>query len=314
MLHLGIVEAIERQAEDVQDAMAANEQRPRRITKTRAKNEFGLTVEELDTLDCLRVTNPHDAFAAPMCLYRLVDVSELRDNKLQRAKEEEQRREAERLATCKRKREEANAFVRSLSTAKKKQRSQEGKLGLDEWEPIMLSCLSGVSVAKVGSIVGAVRTLLSASHVCKELNVATSSAWAHLASLLPNPGSEVTPYLDRALSNPESLKLDELKQAARALRIIVGGTKAELIHRIFKELKLSRPTHVPCSVIQAYHQDQRAVQKQEYKRIQEQAKEAAAQQALQRRQESQSKINQSAANPVLYDWPASCMVPGRVQF
>lgn len=151
--------------------------------------------------------------------------------------------------------------------AKEKQLGREGHLGLDEWELIVLLRLSDVCPSKVGSVVAAVQALASASQVCRDLAVATNFVWTHLASRLPDSWGQHTPLIQRAISTPTNLKLDELKQVARALGVLIGGNKAELIHRIFKTFKLSQPTQIPCSVIKAYHEDQQAVLVQEQQRV-----------------------------------------------
>eukprot|EP00877_Chromochloris_zofingiensis_P008135 jgi/Chrzof1/3575/Cz13g01010.t1 len=56
---------------------------------------------------------------------------------------------------------------------------------------------------------------------------------------------------DRLTSDPKSLKLPDLKNAARFLEARIGGTKAEVIVSVLGALGVNRPVSVPAQVLRA---------------------------------------------------------------
>ncbi|KAK9793224.1 hypothetical protein WJX73_005757 [Symbiochloris irregularis] len=70
---------------------------------------------------------------------------------------------------------------------------------------------------------------------------------------------------DRVVKDPMALKLTELKDVARSLKVKMTGSKAEIIMRLLNAFGVDRPTHVPAKVlwyIAAEKSRPRAMQKQ----------------------------------------------------
>jgi hypothetical protein len=106
---------------------------------------------------------------------------------------------------------------------------------VQEYEPSGVRCCLSI-----------VKDLVNISETCWDFrNVLREFTIPDFDSKVATSLSNSTTNWEKVLQEPSSLRLPDLKQAARTLDIKVSGTKAELILRILQEFQLTKPSIIP---------------------------------------------------------------------
>lgn len=94
------------------------------------------------------------------------------------------------------------------------------------------------------------RDLASLAMVCRETRVAAQQGFREMARACPNVASSNTVDWNVVIANPMAHTVSVLKRAAQALNRRVGGTKAELAHRVVEAIgcPYNRPGAPACVV------------------------------------------------------------------
>ncbi|GBF94251.1 hypothetical protein Rsub_06521 [Raphidocelis subcapitata] len=280
-------EAEEEEEEEEEEDESEDADDDQRITATSAKYRYGLTEDDLAGLSRPVVKrNPHYRSAAPMRLYLLRQV-QARAKAKQRAKQwaEEHAEEisagkkAEAAERARREKEAAKRRLRALGGGKARARDKHGASPLPE-EVLAAVFDRLVADLEPGGVWGprlVAQQLAAASMVCWDWYHAAREAFTKLADAIDQrldqvvptreqfrrAGCEADPWAsvpgaldwgvwDALVAAPAELKLPQLKEAAKALRVPAGGTKAELIVRLLDELGLAGgPTPAPARVLRA---------------------------------------------------------------
>ena len=221
-----------------------------RICATTAKQKYGLNENDLAEIECIYTRNPYYRSAPQMRLYIEKDIIEISEKKKLRAQYLE--KHADEIAAAKKDEkakevQAANEIVKEFS----KPESMTNKSGTFPLPYDVLKCIFEIIIQEyepsgVRCCQSLVKDLVNISETCWDFrNVVKDYAIpdfdTKVATLLTDNDTD----WEKVLQEPSSLKLPDLKQAARTLNIKVSGTKAELILRILQEFQLTKPSIIP---------------------------------------------------------------------
>ncbi|KAF6261940.1 hypothetical protein COO60DRAFT_699338 [Scenedesmus sp. NREL 46B-D3] len=259
-------------------------QSTRRLCASYAKAQFRLTDADLKKLKDVKCEpNPHYPGGYPMKLYLVRELEELarakQESKARLAGDKEERAAARALEARARKVAAAAAAAQTaqLFGSRGPREERHGSLQLPD------TCLASIMAHLAGSMQpGGLRgpscvagELAQASLVCwdfyhaahqgfQALAQATDSLQQHpppqclesklLHGLAALPGPAALggwAFWDSVVQQPASLKLTQLKDAARQLGVMVTGTKAELMLRLLGGFGLAAPSRAPARLLRA---------------------------------------------------------------
>ena len=198
-----------------------------------------------------------------MRLYKELEVHQLALAKAKRLHYEAEHGEeiaAEKLALAKACKEQASKTVKSFS--KRPICIQPGavQLPLDVLEVILMKLVDHQEPEGVWGVSLVARDLANAACASWDLYAASRCAWTALARAAPlmnraMPGPLPWATWDSLVQQPCTLKQPELKVAARMLNLPVGGTKPQLILRLYNAFELEEPTWLPARLCMALVED-----------------------------------------------------------
>jgi hypothetical protein len=252
-----------------------------RLCVTTVKKRYGLNDKDLEGLDVKYDYNPWGPH--PMRLYKKGEVEQVAAAKAaQRQWEEDHKEElaAQRLAAQKQRKAEqmaqAKAAVerfaaRAAAAAAAKQQQREGDDGVvlpvEVLEAVMGSfTTSSVRPDALMGVWGAATAIAQAAAASSTWYLASKAALQTLAAAVPPQLLAAFPQLpgplgweawDAVVQEPASLKLDQLKEAARVLGTTISGTKPQLIVRLLERLGLDAPRALPARLHLALQEEKR---------------------------------------------------------
>jgi hypothetical protein len=209
------------------------------ITVTHAKKLFKVTDKDLAGVPFIAKANPHYAGAHMMRLYNIRDVVHVAVHKRMRCLDVE-RHVAEEIV---------EGFDAKLDVS-----PGEFALPPDVLNLIMAKVALGFNGHdELRDVHVIIQELLIMSMVCKDFYHAAQFGMRELGKMLPSgndvfAGSGQVDW-DRFVKDPNGMKKEDCKCAARALQIKVGGTKPQIILRAFACLGMSVPRNVPASIV-----------------------------------------------------------------
>ena len=240
------------------------EEEQTKITVTEVRQQYKLKDEDIAHLDCEVRRNPHYRNAAPMRLYDLEDIKAAAASKKLRLASEEETAKEVRAA-----RDQANDEAKKAHALSCKARVQSWAgassafqyrmgtiLPLDVLEKILKFLCNDFEPNGVRACSVISRDLVNASMACKELHVASRAAFRHLKNVqLGQSGVRSTPQegglLDQFLSDPNSLRLDQIRSIAKSCGVKVSQPKPVLIMDVLNVMNLKAPSQIPASVLMA---------------------------------------------------------------
>lgn len=253
-----------------------------RLCVTTVKKRYGLNDKDLEGLDVKYDYNPWGPH--PMRLYKKGEVEQVAAAKAaQRQWEEDHKEElaAQRLAAQKQRKAEqmaqAKAAVerfaaRAAAAAAAKQQQREGDDGVvlpvEVLEAVMGSfTISSVRPDALMGVWGAATAIAQAAAASSTWYLASKAALQTLAAAVPPqlllaafpqlPGPLGWEAWDAVVQEPASLKLDQLKEAARVLGTTISGTKPQLVVRLLERLGLDAPRALPARLHLALQEEKR---------------------------------------------------------
>lgn len=232
----------------------------KRICASTAKSVYELTENDLEALNCLYVRNPYYRCAGDMRLYLQSEVEELAaEVKKQRQYMIDHADEikAEKLQAAKDKKKNqdisAKEIINAFKTVDISFTNSLLPLPLDVIDIVMQNvALDEQTDEFLRSPTNIAKTLISIERSCKELRGSTQNAWKLIQPNNPLPD---TVDWDAILSNPLNHKVEDLKQALKAIKQPLSGTKAVLVIRLLDWFGLEQPAHASANAIIAVREE-----------------------------------------------------------
>ena len=246
------------------------------ICLTKAKAKFKLTDKDLSALAAKvkYVENPYYPTRRPMKLYPKADVKALAEAKQKQKQWDEEH--AEEIAEAKREAakarkvqaaEAAHAAVKGFkpTDAGAQARPASTNLPLEVLSNILAKVAEPFEPAGIRTVGVVVADLANVALSCWDMAQAAGAAYESLAqqqqAQQQQQQQQSTMQLpegvdwDKAVQNPTSFKVTELKSMAKLIKAHVSGTKAELILRILNHFGVSAPTSAPATLLFALKHD-----------------------------------------------------------
>eukprot|EP00953_Heterococcus_sp_UTEX-ZZ885_P037426 19226-Heterococcus_DN1.PRE.5 len=121
------------------------------------------------------------------------------------------------------------------------------------WELVLMHVAAQYLPNEVRGVTAVAQDIARTACVCRDTRVAAAAGWRTLATRCPAlPALQGTSRSWQTIVNyPLHIRADELKAAARGLKLVLKGTKAVLAQRLLKALGLTGPTAVPVAILAA---------------------------------------------------------------
>jgi hypothetical protein len=121
------------------------------------------------------------------------------------------------------------------------------------WELVLMHVAAQYTPNEVRGVTAVAQDIARTACVCRDTRVAAAAGWRTLATRCPAlPALQGTSRSWQTIVNyPLHIRADELKAAARGLKLVLKGTKAVLAQRLLKALGLTGPTAVPVAILAA---------------------------------------------------------------
>jgi hypothetical protein len=121
------------------------------------------------------------------------------------------------------------------------------------WELVLVYVAAQYTPNEVRGVTAVAQDIARTACVCRDAKVAAAAGWRTLASHCPAlPALQGTSRSWQTIVNyPLHIRADELRAAARGLKLVLKGTKAVLARRLLKALALTGPTAVPVAILAA---------------------------------------------------------------
>jgi SAP domain/XPA protein C-terminus len=211
-----------------------------RVCASAAKYEYNLTERDLQPLDCVYKRNPYYGSAAPMRLYCRLEVQELAEQKqaaLVWEEEHAEEIEAQRVKCIKQAKDQAKHSVQMYNASTlDAPLITDTALGLpiQVWS-VALTFILNDTVRGVYDVASDLYNLKCAG---KAVVSVAQEGFRLLAEKCPALPADIS--WSTVVGAPLTLRIPELKAAARQLNLQVGGTKAILVARILHAFGLRR--------------------------------------------------------------------------
>jgi hypothetical protein len=121
------------------------------------------------------------------------------------------------------------------------------------WELVLMHVAAQYTPNEVRGVTAVAQDIARKACVCRDTRVAAAAGWRTLATRCPAlPALKGTSTSWQTIVNyPLHIRADELKAAARRLKLVLKGTKAVLAQRLLNALGITGPTAVPVAVLTA---------------------------------------------------------------
>jgi hypothetical protein len=116
------------------------------------------------------------------------------------------------------------------------------------WELVLMYVAAQYTPNEVRGVTAVAQDIARTACVCRDARVAAAAGWRTLATCCPTlPALKGTTSSWQTIVNyPLHIRADELKAAARGLKLVLKGTKAVLAQRLLKALALTGPNSSAC--------------------------------------------------------------------